>query len=732
MKVSRTLPLIIVFLIAAFSFYNAQAPVNFTGPELLGRPTNNSVTLNVVANAAVEGYVQYGTESGSYSDQTGVVSALANLPLEITLNGLQSNTRYFYRMLYRRTGATAWIARDEHAFSTQRSPGSTFTFTIAADSHINILFGDASLYQQTLLNAGNDQPDFHLDLGDTFAMDNVNTQAQAYNAYLAQRPFMGLLSHSVPIFLALGNHEQEERWHLDDTGNPATSRPVMGANARKRYFLNPIPDAFYSGNIDKPSASISGDQLPEDYYAWEWGDALFVVIDPYWYTGVKPFIGNIGGGESSDVGSGDRWDWTLGPEQYQWLKQTLENSRAKFKFIFAHHMVGGTEDYVRGGANGVPFTEWGGYDEDGTTWGFDSRRPGWYAPIHRLLVENHVSAFFHGHDHEFAHEERDGVVYQLVPMAADATYGFGSFQLYHEADPFTLRVLPNSGHLRVTVSPTKTTVDYIKAFLPGDGFNGELAYTYDINAPHPPDTAPPVLSSVIAEPAADGTAAISWTSNEPSDSRVDYGTSPALGSSVANSDLVTAHSLSLTGLSSNTTYYYRVVSADAAGNVATVPADAPASFATPPQTVTGFPAIAIVQSGTLLFGSAASLAADDNAYFLFSSATLDTHITSAFAAFENVPNNLRNLRVNFQGRNSRSCSQTISVWRWSTKNWVQIDSRLVGTGEVLLADMVTPGAPASFVSGDSGNGELRVRIQCSSGISKFVSSWDLLSIVYEE
>jgi hypothetical protein len=46
----------------------------------------------------------------------------------------------------------------------------------------------------------------------------------------------------------------------------------------------------------------NGDHLPEDYYAWEWGDALFVAIDPFWYTTTKPFIGNIGGGESSDVG----------------------------------------------------------------------------------------------------------------------------------------------------------------------------------------------------------------------------------------------------------------------------------------------------------------------------------------------------------------------------------------------------------------------------------------------
>ncbi len=46
-------------------------------------------------------------------------------------------------------------------------------------------------------------------------------------------------------------------------------------------------------------------------------------------------------------------------------------------------------------------------------------------PVHQLLVKYNVTAFFHGHDHEYAHEQRDGIVYQLVPMAADATYGYG-------------------------------------------------------------------------------------------------------------------------------------------------------------------------------------------------------------------------------------------------------------------------------------------------------------------
>jgi hypothetical protein len=681
-----------------------------------------------VATSAIEAYLEYGLQTGNYLFQTGMVSSSANEPLEIVITGLQGNTRYYYRMVYRPVGAASWTARDEHSFHTQRSPDSTFTFTVTADSHINIVFGNANLYQTTLQNIFADRPDFHLDLGDTFAMDNVTTQTQARNAYLSQRPYMGLMSHSSPVFLVLGNHEQEEGWHLDDTGNPATSKPILGANARKRYFLNPIPDTFYSGNTDTIPA-LDGDRFPEDYYAWEWGDALFVVIDPYWYTTVKPFTGNLGGGEASDPGSGDRWDWTLGSTQYQWLKQTLESSDAKFKFIFAHHGTGGTQDYIREGANGAPYTEWGGQNEDGTTWGFDVRRPGWYAPIHQLLVENRVSAFFHAHDHEFAHEERDGVVYQLVPMAADVNYGYGSFQLYHETDPYTIRVLPNSGHLRVTVAPSNVTVDYVRAFLPGAGPNGQIAYTYSIDAPAPPDTTPPVISNLSASPTNGQTAVVTWTTDEASDSRIYYGTSAALDLTVTNTTPVTSHSLTLTGLVPGTTYYYKVESRDAAGNSAASPAGAPDTFTTPAVTiVTAFPAGAVIQSGSLRNGSAGNLAADDNLYFAVNSTSFSP-TTAAYASFTGVSNNLSDLKITFKGKNSLNCTQTIALWRWTTNSWAQIDSRSVGPTEVMIGNLVPSGTLANFVSGNTGDGELRVRIRCTRS-STFFSSWDLLKIVY--
>jgi hypothetical protein len=457
---------------------SAATMITFTGAELLGRPTNNSISIKIVPDTTIEYHYQYGEASGVYLWQTPTQTATGSQVNEMVITGLSTDTEYFYRMRYHLVGELDWAERSEHRFHTQRASGDSFTFDITSDSHVNILLGNASTWTQTMNNVAGDDPDFLIDLGDTFAMDNVTSVAGAETAYRNQLQFFNLVSQSSAIFLAPGNHEQQEAWHLDDTSDPALSPPVIGTNAQKKFFLNPVPDGFYTGNTDTYSY-LSGDHLKQDYYAWTWGEALFVVIDPYWYTTTKPYTGNTGGGEGSDTGSGDRWDWTLGYDQYVWLKQTLENSAANYKFIFAHHMVGGSDDYVRGGAVPANLVEWGGYDENGTTYGFDTKRPGWNDPIHQLLVDNNVSAFFHGHDHQYAYEERDGVVYQSLPAAGFSGDGFN---IYHESDPYTIKVLPSPGHLRVTVNPAQTTVEYIGTT------SGATQYSYDISPAVPPIT----------------------------------------------------------------------------------------------------------------------------------------------------------------------------------------------------------------------------------------------------
>jgi hypothetical protein len=474
---------VIIFCLISFSVSVAQT---FTGTELLGCPTDHSITLNIVSSSALEAYAEYGITSGAYTDETAHITQTANQPIVIEITGLTSDTKYYYRLRYRTSGSSgAFSSRPEYFFHTQRPEGSTYKFDITSDSHVNIMLGNAAFWTQTLNNIKLDNPDFLLDLGDTFAMDGVTTAATADANYLYQRTTstLGLISPSVPIYIVNGNHEQEEAWHLSDPGVP----PVIGTNARKKYFPNPIPDSFYTGNTDATTTSVSGNHLKEDYYAWQWGDALFVVIDPFWYSTQRPYGGNIGGGEPG-TGTNDRWDWTLGQDQFNWLKQTIESSTAKYKFVFSHQVVGGddAQGYGRGGAATGSLFEWGGNNADGT-WGFDTERPGWGGvPVHQLMAANNVSAFFHGHDHQYAYEVRDNIVYQEMPSAGFSGNGFS----HYTQGGNTIKVLPSGGHLRVTVSPTQATVDYVYS----TNSNGTVAYSYAIS----PDPMPVELTTFTA------------------------------------------------------------------------------------------------------------------------------------------------------------------------------------------------------------------------------------------
>ena len=47
--------------------------------------------------------------------------------------------------------------------------------------------------------------------------------------------------------------------------------------------------------------------------------------------------------------------------------------------------------------------------------------------------------------------------------------------------------------------------------------------------------------------------------------------------------------------------------------------------------------------------------------------------------------------MTYRGLNSRSCTQTVAIWRWSDSAWQQLDSRAVGTTEVTIADLAPGG-----------------------------------------
>lgn len=432
---------------------------------ILGRPTDHSIDISILSRVTLDLSVQYGLIPENLDHSTPEIMITAGNPSELEIGSLLKNTRYFYSIRYKPAGTSQFQNSAVHSFQTQRTEGSRFIFTIEADVHLYDKKGSENLYKICLENQSIDKPDFMIDLGDTFGDDHhpeLMTSGFSDSLHRVYRPLLGNICHSIPFYFCLGNHEGEFDYYLYQS--PPNNIAVWSTLWRKFYYPNPYPNTFYTGNNEVEPYGMGS---PENYYAWTWGDALFVVLDVYrdqCDSSAKP----------------KNWDWSLGKKQYDWLRSTLENNHSKFKFVFAHH----TRGQGRGGINTAKYYEWGGYDGNGSSWDFDQQRPGWGKPIHQLFVDNGVSIFFQGHDHLFAREVLDGVIYQEVPMPSDSTYQIG---IHDNGDAYTGDTLGGSGHLRVMVEPSCVKVDYIRAFLPADtilgkNVNRELAFSYTIGA----------------------------------------------------------------------------------------------------------------------------------------------------------------------------------------------------------------------------------------------------------
>jgi hypothetical protein len=516
---------------------------------VLGRPTDTSIAISVLAVAAGDqAWVEYGLQTNdARTTLVGALNApavpsLKGEPIVLDLTGLTANAKYYYRVHYQPGGAGD-DADALHSFHTQRAPGSAFHFGVQGDSHPeradNKMF-HAELYGLTMQQVRDRQPDLYFMLGDDFSNEMIiqgfkdanygagyafkksvegvapysqyQTLAKPFSqpmltdgtaapnsnaAYLEQRQkYLGLMANATSLMLVNGNHEETRLSYLGGIFNNAS---VWGADGRLKYYPLPAPGSFYTGDVEKLK-SVNGyptlaapDGLLRDYYAFTWGDALFVTIDPYWHAPDMPETSLFNGDKGKDL-----WNATMGDAQYARLKQTLETSHAKFKFIFTHH-INGTG---RGGAIGVGDAEWGGAVAD-----FKAKRPTWAKPIHQLLVDTKVTVFFQAHDHIFAREVIDGVIYQGVPNPADNSYFAYNCDAYAPAsitwlgpagygkyDPSYSVKMPNSGFLDVTVSAEGVHIDYVRTnrdvdlktnpnkVFTGKEVNGETAFSFSIPA----------------------------------------------------------------------------------------------------------------------------------------------------------------------------------------------------------------------------------------------------------
>lgn len=424
---------------------------------MLFRITGSSVLISISAYKRGSGYIEY-YKSGNIGSSIITFELIQDDVTEILVSNLLTSTTYDYYVYFKSETDQTYRKSTRYSFRTSPEKTKQFNIAITADSHLDQMT-DIEVYKTTLLNILYENPDFLIELGDTFMNDKYGTEYKnAILNYLAQRYYFGQVCHSIPFFFVQGNHDGEFGQYNNNTNDNIA---IWSNITRKKYFSNPVPDSFYSGNsTPDPYAGFI-----QNYYSWTWGNALFIVLDPFWY--------------SPPSGSKEPWHRTLGKEQYEWLKGILEKSTVKYKFVFIHNLTGGLDlsGKARGGGEAAKYYEWGGKSLDGTD-EFEIRRSGWEMPIHQLLVKFKVNIVFHGHDHFFAHQNLDGVIYQCLPQpgafensnanqASEYGYVNGVF-------------LGGAGFLNLRFEQNETYVDYVSTSVKSNSNNKKVIYSYKL------------------------------------------------------------------------------------------------------------------------------------------------------------------------------------------------------------------------------------------------------------
>lgn len=399
---------------------------DFGGTCILGRPTDTSITFSMSFHgmgASDAKIIVYDEEMSYFSTVYPDPSYTYDDVDEIHAGGLHPDSIYFYQIIYNKQdgGPSTAVCSPLYHFHTPRAQGQSFSFAITSDSHLGTdKHCDPDRWVQTLENIhgclDGDGPDFMIDLGDTARVSKIGAQQLTTDNINAcfndQRPYFTVPGRKTAVFYVPGNHELQLGALKDGT---SLNTAIISKNAMIKYFVNPFPgvhgETFYEGN-SQAEEFITGNGLLHNFFAWRWGDCLFICLDDFWYT--------------MTTDSTPSWETTLGNAQYNWLEDVLSKwgklatteSPAKRIFVFHHHILGRT----RGGLDVASLYEWGGQEKGGDSkFAFEEARPGWRLPVRDLLAFHGVDIMFQGHDHLFAKEtvrsEYGEVVYVTVPMA---------------------------------------------------------------------------------------------------------------------------------------------------------------------------------------------------------------------------------------------------------------------------------------------------------------------------
>jgi len=247
--------------------------------------------------------------------------------------------------------------------------------------------------------------------------------------------------HSMSLLPVNGNHEGFFGWTEGED-------PYEIIRQGKIRYL-PFPDQ---------NTFPEGGDADGRYGAFTWGDVLFVWLDVLGFCEADPLL------EQNNA------FYILGDTQQAFLEQTLANSTATWKFVFAHHLFGGDDTCS---PNHL------GYGRGNASVAYQYQQ----ATIQNLMVQHGVQAFFYGHDHVFSVSEAGGVAYICTGHAASNSPWADVLKSCYQ--PYVLftedaqgEVPP--GHVRVDVDSVHSEVRVEYILSSKDSNNGTVLDTYII------------------------------------------------------------------------------------------------------------------------------------------------------------------------------------------------------------------------------------------------------------
>lgn len=215
------------------------------------------------------------------------------------------------------------------------------------------------------------------------------------------------------------------------------------------------------------------------------------------------------------------------------------------------------------------------------------------------------------------------------------------------------------------------------------------------------DTTPPVISD-ISSTTTETTATITWKTDENSDSKVEYGKTTSYGMQSSNTEMVTSHSIQLTGLESGTTYHYKVTSSDAANNKGD---SADATFTTnviqdtnPPVAPSGLAAQA--GDGQVILTWNANVDSDLAGYHIYRSLNMDSGFTRLNTTM--LPTSSSPTYTDTDVTNGTEYFYTVSAVD-DSDNESEVSAKVSATPKKLLGDIQvtsTPSGAAIYIDGE--------------------------------